>query len=129
GDVRLVVRPGDHVAAGDVEVVLEAEGDRHGRERLLDRPVVGVDGGDPGGEPGRQVDDLVAGLEHAARDLAGVAAVVVEGGVGGLLRADDVLDGEAHVRQVAVGGDVHVLQVVQQGGALVPGRVLRPGHH
>ncbi len=36
-----------------------------------------------GGQAGRQVHHLVARLEHAARDLAGVAPVVVEGVVGG----------------------------------------------
>jgi hypothetical protein len=30
------------------------------------------------------------------------------------LGADDPLDGEAHVDEVAVAGDVHVLEVVQQ---------------
>src|SRR5690606_4885914 len=82
---------------------------------------------DTGGEPAGEEGDLVAGLEHPAGDLAGVAAVVVQVGVGGPLRADDVLHRETHVDQVAVGGDVHVLQVVQQGGALVPRHVLRAG--
>ena len=38
--------PGDHVAAGDVDVVLEADRHRHGRERLGDLLVEEVDAGD-----------------------------------------------------------------------------------
>ncbi len=44
------------------------------------------------------------------------------------LGPDHVLDGEARVDQVAVAGDVHVLQVVQQARTLVPGHVLRAVH-
>ena len=43
GDVRGVVRAADHVAAGDVEVVLEPDGHRHRRERLVDRAAGPVD--------------------------------------------------------------------------------------
>ena len=74
--------------------------------------------------PRGQHDDLVARLEDAAGDLAGVAAVVVEL-VG--LRAHDVLHREAGVDQVAVGGDVHVLEVVHQRRAVVPVHVLASG--
>ena len=68
-----------------------------------------------------QHDDLVARLQHAAGDLAAVAAVVVVL-VG--LGADDVLHREPDVDQVAVGGDVDVLEVVHQGRAGVPAHVL-----
>ena len=39
GDQRLVVRPADHVAAGDVDLVLEPDRHRHRRVRLVDRAV------------------------------------------------------------------------------------------
>ena len=61
--------------------------------------------------PGGQDDDLVARAEHAAGDLAGVAAVVV---VLVAHRPDHLLDGEPVVDQVAVRGDVDVLEVVEQ---------------
>ena len=48
-------------------------------------------------------------------------------GVG--LRPDHVLHREPGVDEVPVAGHVHVLQVVQQRGALVPGHVRGPGHH
>ena len=76
-------------------------------------------------EARRQHHDLVARLEHAAGDLPGVAAVVVGGVVGLVLRPDHVLHREAGVDEVAVGGDVHLLEVVQQRRALVPGHVGR----
>ena len=66
--------------------------------------------------------DLVAGPEHAARDLARVAAVVV---VLVAHRPDHVLHREPGVDQVAVGADVDVLEVMQQRRALVPRRVRR----
>ena len=77
------------------------------------------------GHAAGQHDDLVARLQHAAGDLAGVPAVVVVL-VG--LRAYDVLHREAGVDQVAVGGDVDVLEVVHERRAVVPRRVLGAGH-
>ena len=69
---------GEHVAARDVDVVLEP--DRHrlaagspprARRRALSTAATRLR------QPGRQHDDLVAGAPDAARDLTGVAAVVV----------------------------------------------------
>ena len=123
--LRGVLRAADHVAAGDVDVVLEPDGHRHRRERLVDLLVEQVDAGDLAGHARGQHEDVVAGLQHAAGDLAGVAAVVVV--VVGL-GADDVLHREAGVDEVAVGGDVDVLEVVHQRLAVVPGHVLAAGH-
>ena len=123
--LRGVLDPGDQVAAADVDVVGEPDGDRHRRERLGDLLVEQVDGLDGRGHAAGQHDDLVTGLQDAAGDLTGVPAVVVV--VVGL-RAYDVLHREAGVDQVAVGGDVDVLEVVHQRRAVVPRRVLRAGH-
>ena len=129
GDDRLVVRAADHVAAGDVQVVLEHQGHRHGRVGLRHGAVRGVDAGDVRGQPGREVHDLVPRLEHTAGHLARVAPVVVQVGVGGLVRPDHVLDRETDVDEIAVRGDVHVLQVVQQRRPVVPEHILRPLDH
>jgi hypothetical protein len=72
------------------------------------------------GHAARQDHEFVALPEHSAGHLARVAAVVV---VLRALRAHDPLHGEAHVDEVAVRGDVHRLEVVQERRALVPGRV------
>jgi hypothetical protein len=88
-----------------------------------------IDPLDGGGQPGWQVGYLVTGLEHPAGHLAGIAAVVVQARVGGLVRPDHILHREPDVDQVPVGGDVHVLQVVQQRRAVVPGHARRPLDH
>jgi hypothetical protein len=64
----------------------------------------------------RQHHDLVALADHAGGDGAAEAAEVEVGPV-------DVLDREAQVDQVAIGGDVHRLEQVQQRLALIPGHV------
>ncbi len=113
--------PADHVAAADVEVVGKAEGDRLGRERLVQRLAArGAHLGNPGGEPRRQHHHLVTRLEDAAGDGAGIAPVVVELVVGAALGPDHELDREPGVDQVAVGGDVDILEVVEQRRALIP---------
>ena len=61
-------------------------------------------------------------VENALEAAAPVREVAVVAG------PDDVLHGEADVAQVAVGGDVHLLQVVQQRRALVPRHVGRAVH-
>ncbi len=63
-------------------------------------------------------------LEDAADDRAGEAAVVA---VLGGLRADHVLDREAVVDQVAVGGDVDLLEVAEQRLPFEPGHVRSSG--
>ena len=43
--------------------------------------------------------------------------------------ADDVLNGEAAVLQIAVAADVHFFQVAEQGAAFVPRHIHRSFHH
>src|SRR4029453_12283639 len=103
--------PADEVAPGDVEVVGQPDGDRHGSERLLDPAARAVVRGDGRGQPAGQHLHLVAGPQDAAGDRARVPPVVVVG-VG--LGPDDVLNGEPDVDEVPVAGHVQVLEVVQQ---------------
>ena len=73
---------------------------------------------------GRQDDHLVARAEHARRRPGRRS----RGSRGARRhRADHPLHREARVEQVAVGRDVHVLEVVEQRRALVPGHVLASG--
>ena len=117
----VVVGAADDVPARDVHVVLKPHGHRERRVRLLQRAVERLDGGDARGHARRLDGHLVADLDHAARHLAGVAAVVVVL-VGH--RPDHPLHGEAGVDQVAVRRHVHVLEVVEKRRALVPGHSL-----
>ncbi len=119
------MRPAQHVAARQVDVVRERDRDRHRRVGLVDRAVRGLDRRDRRLEAARQRADRVAGLEHAGRDRARVAAVVDDLE---RLRADDVLDREADVDEVAVARDVEMLELAEQRRALVPGRVLGADH-
>ena len=123
---RLVGGPADHVAAGDVELVVEQHRHRHRREGLGDGAVGRVDPGDRRGLARGQDHHLVPLLEDAADDRAGVAAVV---GVLGRHRPDHGLHREPVVEQVAVGGDVDVLELAEQRLPVEPGHVGRALDH
>jgi len=76
---------------------------------------------DTAGLAARKHDDFVSDLEHTTGDTSGVASVVaVLDGLG----PDHVLDGEADVDQIAVAGDVDLLEVSQQRRSLLPGGAL-----
>ncbi len=108
---------GDQVAARDVEVVGEPDGDRLRGPREVRLPAERVDAGHGAGEPGGQDGDRVSDAQYAGGQLARVAAVV---GVLLGLRADHVLDREAGRLGARVAADRHRLQVLQQGRAAVP---------
>ncbi len=118
--LRGVVRPAHQVAAADVEVVGRHHGDRHRRERLRDRALRPVDALDRRAVAGREHDHLVARAQHAARHLPRVAAVVV---LRAAARADRQLHREARGVEVAVGGDLDLLEVLEQRRPVVVGRV------
>ena len=117
GDRRRVVGRADQVAAAGVDVVGEHDGDRLRRHGLLERPVEGVDALDRGALALGQDEHLVAGPQDAARHLAGGAAVVG--------RADDPLDGQPRVVEVAVGRHLELLEVAQDRRPVVPRRLVR----
>ena len=109
-----VVGMDQHAAPAHVHVVLQRHG--HGQRRpgrgLLPGPR--QDGFHPREAARRQAVHRVARAQHAGGDRARVAPEV------GRL-ADDVLDGEAQVHQIAVGGDGGGFQAVEQGRSPVPG--------
>ena len=69
---------------------------------------------------GREHDHLVARPQHAARHLPRVAAVVV---LRAAARADRELHREARGVEVAVGGDLDLLEVLEQRRPVVVGRL------
>ena len=115
---RQVLRADDHLAAADVEVVGELDGDRVGRRGGLARAVVGLDGEHLRAAAAGHDRHLVAGAQRAARDLAGVAALAPRG----LLGADDPLDRQPQRALAAIAGDVDLLEVRQQRRPVVPVR-------
>ena len=103
---------GEHVAAADVDVVLEPDRDRlRRRSPRSSAPSKVSTAATRVRAAGRQHDDVVAGAPDAAGDLAGVAAVVVVL-VGH--RPDHPLHREAPVVEVAVAGELDRLEVLEQ---------------
>ena len=90
------------------------------------RPVEGVDRGDPVVRPDGRSDDLVAGLEHAAGDLAGVAAVVVAGAVGGPCGRITYCTGKRTSTRLRSEAMCTCSRWCSSDGAVVPGHVLGP---
>ena len=77
-EIGLPRRVGEQVAAADVDVVGEPDGDRRGGPGLAQRPVGGLDSGDRRAQrPEGSTIDLVAGPQDAGRDGAGVAPLQV----------------------------------------------------
>ena len=110
-----------HVAAADVDLVFQSQGDGLRRDGLFHLALESVNGPDAAGLARGEGHDLVAGTDDAGGHAAAVAAEV---GV----RAVHVLDGEPEVDQVHVGRDVRVFQQVHQRAAGVPRHVRAFGH-
>lgn len=102
----------DHIAARDVDLVLERHDHRLRRKRLGDFFAAGeVDFFDAGGKAAGKDAHGIAGLEHTTCDAARVTAKVVK-----FLgeRADDPLDWEASIHMIRGAAGVNGLQVVEQ---------------
>ena len=114
GDLAGRLRRGDHVAARDVDLVGERQGDRLARHRLLEVAVLGDDAGNPALAPRRQRLDPVARAHRAAGDLAAKTAKVLIGAVDPLHRHPERLG-------LVVGLDIDRFEILHQGWAVVPG--------
>ena len=114
GDRRHVVGEDEHIAAADVDLVLQGEDHGPVGEGLLEVAVVGDDPADLAALLRRQDHHLVAAADDPRGDGAGEAAEVE-------VRPDHVLHRKAEVLHVAVRADVHGLEEPHQGLALVPG--------
>src|ERR1019366_559774 len=112
--VREVAGQGEHVAARDIDLVLQAEGDGHGCEGFGEFAIPGDDGFHAAGAAAGQHGDGVARVHDARGKGAGEAAEIQVG-------TDDVLHGEAQSGEIEVAGDGHGLEVFQEGGTAVPG--------
>ena len=108
----------EDVAAGEVELAIEADGDRARRGGRVEVLAEQLDGRHDRFLARRERDDLVTDADGPAGDATGVAAPAAVLALG----ADDPLDGEAE-RAVGVGAvDREVLEARDERGALVPGR-------
>ena len=91
-------------------------GDGHGGEGFIDVAFVGDDGFDAGGFAGGEDFDEVAFADDSGGEGAGETAEVEVG-------AEDELDGEAEVGEVAVAGDGDGFELLKESWAVVPGHV------
>ena len=125
-DAGQIVQADDHVAAADVDVVLEHERDGLRAERLLQRAVVGPDflhGASRGRWaatmtfwPTRTMPPAIWPLKPRKSCSARIGRIV---------RAVDPLHGQAEAVQIPVAGDVHGFQMAEQRRAGIPRRVRR----
>ncbi len=116
--VREVVGVDEHVAAADVDLVLEPDHDRLRAERGRELAVERVDDLDARALARRERDDVVPPRDLAGRDLAREAPV-------GQVRAEHVLDREPEVLEVPVARDRYRLEVLEHRAPLVPRRARR----
>ena len=115
---RLIRGRHQHVASADVELIGQAQRHRHRRHGLLRLGVERVDLGDRRRHPGREHDDLVAGLQRAGHDSPRIEPRV------GVARPADPLDRNPQAVEIAIGLHVDLFEVLEQRGALVERRVL-----
>ncbi len=117
GDQRAIVGMHQHVAAGNVDLVFQGQGDGLAGTGLLQFALEGDDGFHLAALARRQCHHFVALAHHAAGQGAGETAEVQ-------VRPVHVLHREAHVIEVAVGGDLDGFEDFHQRLAGVPGRTL-----
>ena len=115
---RQIFQAHDHVAAADVNVVLQAKGDGLRAERLGHRAAVGPDVLDGGFDAQGQHDDLLALAHDAAGNHAAQAAKIMQRFVGGVVGPVHPLHGKAEGGEVPVAGDVHGFQMPEQRSGL-----------
>ena len=116
-DVRQVVGVDNHLAAADVDFVLQGDGDGLWRESLAQLAFIGHDALNAALFHAGQRHHFVADAYDTAGHLAAEAAEVKVG-------AQDILHRIAEVVEVAVGMDGHGLKEVEQGRAAVPRRAV-----
>ena len=111
---RLLGRPHEHVAAADVESVGKPERHGHRWHRHVGA-VERVQAGDRRTRSGRHHHHLIARRERPGDDPTGIQAIVVRW-------ASHPLDRQPQTVQIAIGLDVDLLEVFQQGRPAVERR-------
>ena len=112
--VRQARRVRQHVSAADIQFVLQAHGDRHGRVRRFQFPVVGHDALHAAGLARRKRHYQVAAPHLTGSDLPGKAPETQIGPVYPLHREPEFARLEAR-------GGGHRFQVLDQRRAFIPG--------
>ena len=111
-----------HIAATDVDLILQGERDGHGRVGLGQLAVIGDDGLDRAAPARGQRGDPVARAHDAAGQGAAIAAKVRIGAI-------DVLHRQAHIGQISVGGDLDAVEDRHERRARIPAERRAPLDH
>src|SRR5688572_4874019 len=117
-DSRQLAGPHDHVAARDIDVVLEHDADACVQPGAIVRTVVRTQLADAGSPLRGQQHDLVANRDRSRLDATEIAPRQIRG------RARDVLHRQAQRRAIERLLDFHRLEGLQQRGTVVPGEPL-----
>jgi hypothetical protein len=123
------VRPGralaidQQIAPADIDIVFQLEDNAERGKRFFHFPAAGFDAGDAAGQARWQCGDHVAFAPGSAGDLAGIAAVIMQG-FG--LRPDDILYRQPAAGPIDILFDFRLFQQFQQGRAFIPGDGCRP---
>ena len=120
---------GNHVAARDVDFIIQQQGDGLPGDGIGNVLAAQLHGFDRGFQTRRQDGDGIACLDAAGFDLSHEAAIIVQFGIGGFLRAAYVLHGEAEGFGVFVVRQGRVFQNVEQGWTLIPVERLAAFYH
>ena len=122
---RQIFQAHNHVAAADVNVVLETKGHRLRTKGLFERAVVGPDVLHGGFDADGQHGHGLAFARDAAGDLSAQAAEVVQPGVARIVRAIDPLHRKTQGAQVPVAGNMDGLQMAEQRRPCMPRHFVR----
>ena len=119
-NTRAVVRPADHVATCDRQVVGEQNSDCCAWYRFSNWPISRVNTRDGARQPTRQDHNFIAYAQNPTSNGAGVSAVVV---VFGCTRANDVLHRKAHIDAIVIARGVHIFKMMQKRWSFKPAEV------
>ena len=120
--VGQILRMNDHVTPAYIHFVFQLKRNGHGRVGLVQVAVVAGNGLYPGAVLARENQHFVSRPHHAGQHRSRVVPLLLAG-------SNDVLHRKAQVDQVAVGQELHVLQDVQHGLSVIPGRAAAPFHY
>src|SRR3954467_15296955 len=95
----------EHVAAADVDLVVERQRHRHRRERLVEIPIPRDDAVDAARAVCRPYRDQVTDTDHAGSDLTGIATEIIR-------RTNHQLDGEPEWTRRGIAFDLDGLEIL-----------------
>ena len=115
-DVRNIIYGHEHVSAGDIDFIFQCHRNCLRRKGLFDFPVGAVNRLDFRFLARGQTGDRIALANYAGSQRSAEAPEIQ-------IRAQDILHRQAHIDQVAVGGNIDAFHMVQEGRTVIPREV------